>query len=154
MDQVYRDFFSPHWWISVVLVSLVVGLMTPRIDALLSKSSSRVLSFWRKRSAAQASREQEQIASLRASEYAQVMAAVDAVHLMARGVGLFVMSGWLFTMLRLPSIELLIVKLPSFKVLHFITGLCALVAMTLAMSSMMRAAELRRVVRLAKGDSK
>ncbi|MFP2961853.1 hypothetical protein ACLEPN_29670 [Myxococcus sp. 1LA] len=154
MEQVYRDFNSPHWWISVVLVSLLVGLVTSRIDALLSKSTARVLSFWRKRSAAQAAREQEQIASLRASEYAQVMAAVDAVHLMARGVGLFVMSGWLFTMLSQPPMKMLFASSTTFKVVHVISVLCAIVAMMLGMTSITGATELRRVIRAAKGDSK
>ncbi|WP_090490057.1 hypothetical protein [Myxococcus virescens] len=134
-------------------MGFAINLLSPHVGAMLAKSSLGVLSFWRKRPATLAAREQARIAELRASEYERVMAAVAAVHQEVGAVTGFVMAGALCTITQHPPVLVVMSTTPIRTVIHRGPDVAAVVVMTLSMGSLTRAYETRRLIRVARDTS-
>lgn len=49
MEELSRNLSEPAWWFSSVLVALLINLLTPKLQGLLSKSFERASESWRNR---------------------------------------------------------------------------------------------------------
>lgn len=87
---------SPVWWVSVVVVGILINLLSSYLKTTLDSRISLISSWWRKRSDEQKAEREEFIEKLRRSEHKQVLASIDDIRARLRAIyllllGVFVM---------------------------------------------------------------
>ncbi len=98
MNNFLSNLSSIYWWISVVVVGVLINILsvyvTRRLDARLSKASL----WWRGRSEKERARYLTELAVLRTSQHEQVMAGLREIRFRIRSVFLFVNGTVFFAM--------------------------------------------------------
>lgn len=96
MESFINQISTPSWWISVVVVGIVINLVSSYLKPTVDGGFSNISSWWRKRSEAEKDKKQKHIEKLRGNIEEQFFAATDdlrerirAIHLLL--IGVFVM---------------------------------------------------------------
>lgn len=97
MDKFLVDLSSPYWWISVVVVGLIINLMSNKLDAHLSKVSK----WWAQQTAQRRKKRDQLVSDLKEDKSERVFILFDelryimyATILMVASLALFIFASY------------------------------------------------------------
>lgn len=119
MRNFLSNFTSLYWWLSVVIVGILINLLSAYLYKKVDKRFSGVSDWWRKKSEAKKARRMEDLNQLRDNPHKQIMASLAEVRHRSRSL-MFL----LFGILMLGLVQLLkVVDTSGFLEEHRFIGL-------------------------------
>ena len=95
MNEFLANLNSLYWWISVVIVGILINLISSYLKSKLDNTLSNVSTWWRKRSKAQSLKREQELNILRSNTHKQVILAFSEIRVRTICL-LFFIFGFLF----------------------------------------------------------
>jgi hypothetical protein len=92
MKEFLTNIGSVYWWVSVVVVGILINLASAYLKTRLDTSVSRASKWWRLKSNVQRAQRQKDIARLRGDSQEQLVIAISEIRHQIRAVGFLVFT--------------------------------------------------------------
>jgi hypothetical protein len=136
MSEFIKALTSPAWWISVVVVGILINLASAYVKHFLDKRLAKGSTWWRNRTEKQVAERRTLIETLKSSEHEQLLASLDDIRYRSRALymmlfGVFMMALYQWIHPDVPFVTVQIVILFTASVHFFASFLLFWKAMTL-----------------------